>query len=154
MRKKIDRISTTLIKILKARGLEARLSEYRIFGAWEKAVGRVIARHAQPQGVRGKRLNLLVDSSAWMQQLSLLKPEIIEKVNACLGKNDIKEISLKLGEVRASEDSSVDKPQLPDLRAEERAAIDQVVREISDVETRESLRQLMEKDYRSRKGRK
>ena len=79
MGKKIERFSATLAKILKARGLESRLSEYHIFGHWEKSVGKVMACHAQPQAVRGKKLTLIVDSHAWMQQLSLLKPEIIEK---------------------------------------------------------------------------
>ena len=50
--------------------------------------------------LRGKKLFLAVDSPAWMQQLSLLKPEIIEKVNAALGKEAVKEITLNIGEVQ------------------------------------------------------
>ncbi len=101
MKKKLDRLSYTLGSMLKARGLGSRLSEYRIFGQWEKAVGPVIARHAQPQAVRGKKLTLVVDSPAWMQQLSLLKPEIMEKVNSTLGKKTINDITLRIGEVES-----------------------------------------------------
>jgi hypothetical protein len=151
MAKKIDRLSTTLIKILKAHGLEGRLSEYRIFGSWEKSVGRVIARHAQPQAVRGKKLTLIVDSPAWMQQLSLLKPEIIEKVNRSLGRDEIKDIVLKLGEVASAERPSDGMPVRASLDADERDQIDRHAREISDPEIRESFRHLVEKDFLNRK---
>ena len=151
MARKIDRLSTTLIKILKAHGLEGRLSEYRIFGRWEKSVGRVIARHAQPQAVRGKKLTLIVDSPAWMQQLSLLKPEIIEKVNRSLGREEIQDIMLKLGEVASAEKSSDDMPVRAGLDADEREQVEHVARDISDPDIRESFRHLLEKDLLSRK---
>ena len=81
MAKRIEKVSLTLDKLLSKRGLGGRLKEYRVFGQWEKIVGKVIARHARPQSVRGKRLSVIVDSNAWMQQLSMLKPDIIQKVN-------------------------------------------------------------------------
>ena len=112
MKKKLDRLSYTLGSMLKARGLGSRLSEYRIFGQWEKAVGPVIARHAQPQAVRGKKLTLVVDSPAWMQQLSLLKPEIMEKVNSTLGKKTINDITLRIGEVESRAEPPEEPPVL------------------------------------------
>ncbi len=110
MGRKLDRLSHTLGSMLKARGLGSRLDEYRVFGQWEKSVGPVIARHAQPQTVRGKKLTLVVDSPAWMQQLSLLKPQIVEKVNRNLGKETIKDIMLRLGEVESRQQSSEPPP--------------------------------------------
>lgn len=150
-RKKMDRISATLVKILKAHGLEGRLSEYRIFGCWERSVGRVIARHAQPQAVRAKKLTLIVDSSAWMQQLSLLKPELIGKVNRSLGREEIKDIALKLGEVSSADKDADSGPVRASLDAEEREKIARYAGEISDPEVRESFRHLLEKDLLSRK---
>src|SRR5512136_2268888 len=80
--RKIEKLGITLEKVLNRRGLASKLKEYRLFGQWERAVGSVIARHAQPSAIRGKKLTVTVDSSAWMQQLSLLRPEIINKVNS------------------------------------------------------------------------
>ena len=98
-RGKVEKLSKTLEKLLADRGWSARLREYRVFSLWEKAVGPGIARHAQPSSIRGRRLTVIVDSSAWMQQLSLLKPEIVAKVNARLGTDGIESITLRLGEL-------------------------------------------------------
>ena len=152
MAKKLDKLSSTLGRMLKARGLQGHLSEYRIFGQWEQTVGAAIARHAQPQSVRGKKLFLSVDSPAWMQQLSLLKPEIIEKVNRNLGKDAIKEIALKLGEIVSMKERQAEEPPPPiPLNAVEREKIEQYVQDIHDPETRAALRRVIEKDFQSRK---
>ena len=151
MARKLDRLSHTLGSMLKARGLGSRLDEYRVFGQWEKSVGPAIARHAQPQTVRGKKLTLIVDSPAWMQQLSLLKPQIIEKVNRNLGKETIKDITLRLGEVESRNQSSEDTPVRTVLGPDERRKIEDYVREIGDADTREAVRRVIEKDFLNRK---
>ena len=153
---KTNRLSVTLVKMLKAQGLEGRLQEYRVFGLWEKAVGKVIARHAQPYSLRGKKMTLVVDSPAWMQQLSLLKPEIIEKVNRRLGHNAIRDITLKLGEVapRGDAPQELSVPVPADLARDEREKIEHALQEIPDAEIRESVRRVMEKDFLNKKGRK
>jgi len=140
---------------MKARGLQSRMSEYRIFGQWEQAVGSLIAGHAQPVSVRGSKLFLAVDSPAWMQQLSLLKPEIIEKVNKSLGKAAIREIGLNLGEITslrspAGRDAA---PATVTLSPEERATIESTVAGIGDADIRQALRRVMEKDV-ARKNRR
>ena len=153
MAKGLNKLSFTLGSMLKARGIESRLSEYRILGQWEKAVGPVIAGHAQPQALRGKKLFLAVDSPAWMQQLSMLKPEIIEKINGRLGKPAINDLSLRLGEItpvpRRREEALV----LAPLDAEERAQVERYVADIADPATREAVRRVIEKDFRCKKGR-
>lgn len=152
MAEKINRLSITLVKMLKAQGLESRLQEYRIFGQWEKAVGKVIARHAQPCSLRGKKMTLVVDSPAWMQQLSLLKPEIVEKVNRRLGHNAIRDIMLKLGEVApGAGEASEDLPVRADLDRDEREKIEYALQGLHDPEIREAVRRVMEKDFLRRK---
>jgi hypothetical protein len=153
MAKKLDKLSFTLGSMLKALGLQGHLSGYRIFGHWEHIVGAVIARHARPQTVRGKKLYLSVDSPAWMQQLSLLKPELIEKVNRNLGTGAIKDITLKLGEIDSPEVSPKEAALLrAPLNAEERERVEQYVQGIHDPEIREAIRRVIEKDFQSKKG--
>ena len=151
MRKPIERLSATITKLLKARGLESRLSEYRIFGQWEAAVGDVIARHAHPVAMHGKKLTLVVDSPAWMQQLSLLKPEIKEKVNSIIGNDVVRDIKLMLGEVAAVKKNAdpLDDPAILDQK--ERVAIERYAEEIHDPDIKEAMRRVMEKDFLSRK---
>jgi predicted nucleic acid-binding Zn ribbon protein len=137
--------------MLRARGLGSRLEEYRVFGQWEKSVGPVIARHAQPQTMRGKKLTLVVDSPAWMQQLSLLKPQIVEKVNRNLGKETIKDIMLRLGEVESRKMSSEAPPVRRVLGRDELEKIEEYIRNIGDADTREAVRRVIEKDFMNRK---
>ncbi len=153
MAKRLERLSSTLGSALKSCGLQGRLVEYRILIQWEKTVGSSIARHARPKILRGKKLFVAVDSAAWMQQLTLMRPEIIEKLNGDVGKGVIKEIALNLGEIEPAEERSPDqaRPRAP-LSAEDRERIELIVQEIGDPEIQTALRRLIEKDFRSKKG--
>jgi hypothetical protein len=153
MAKRMDSLARTLGNLLRARGLDGRLSEYHILGQWQKSVGAAIARHAQPVSLRGKKLYLSVDSPAWMQQLSLLKPVLIEKINGSLGRQAINDIALKLGEVESSERPQEEPVVLPPLSAEDRSRIEQYLEGIHDPEARDALRRVMEKDFQVKKGR-
>jgi hypothetical protein len=151
MARQLNRLSMTLDKLLKARGFQGRLHEYRVFGQWERSVGEMIARHAQPQSVRGSRLFLIVDSPAWMQQLTLLKPEIIEKLNRSMGGTVIKDITLKLGEITIGHERLPEEPPAAPLEPDERATIEHYVAKIADVATRDTIRRVIEKDFLYRK---
>lgn len=153
-KKRLERLSYTLGGILRTRGMQGRLSEFRIFGQWEKTVGGLIAQHASPQSLRGERLYLAVDSPAWMQQLSLLKPMIIGKVNAALGKEAVKNITLNIGEVQpvrspASRPVQVAGPS--ELTKEECARVEETVAGVRDPDVRQALRRLIEKDLLSKR---
>lgn len=151
---KIEKLSNTLQKIIAVRGLAGKLGIYRIMGQWESAVGGVIARHAQPSAIRGKKLTVQVDSPVWMQQLSLLKPDLIEKMNRGLGEDAVKDITLRLGEV-ASQKKPASKaaPPVP-LSEKERALVDGYVKDIDDPEIKTALAKLIERDLMNKKGRK
>ncbi len=152
MARKIDKLGTTLGKLLKAHGWEGRLQEYRVMVQWHRAVGPAIARHAQPEALHRAKLALVVDSPAWMQQLSLLKPEIIKKLNNALGREAVKDITLKLGEVRVSDELSPDdEPDTTVLGPAERSKIEHYVEDIRDPDTQETVRRVIEKDLQSKK---
>ena len=144
MARRIDKLSTTLARILKSRGLEGRLHEYRIFGLWDRTVGTAIARHAQPRALRGKKLALVVDSPAWMQQLTLMKPELIEKLNRSLGRETIGDLTMRLGEVAHSgrPEEADEKPAGAELSAEEREKIARYVQGVEDDTVREAIMRL------------
>ena len=153
--RKVEKLASTIEKILRDRGWGAKLKEYRIYGVWEKAVGKGIARHARPAGMRGKKLTVIVDSSAWMQQLSMLKPEIMGKVNQHLREDAIESITLKLGEFEPSAVQRDEyRPADGKLGLEEQTRIENCVAGIADLQTRDSLRHLMEKDFLNKKLRR
>lgn len=153
MSKKIERISSALLEVLRRRGLSSRLMEYRLFGRWEKIVGREIAFHAMPQSVHGKRLTVIVDSSVWSNELSLRRPEIIEKINRSLGRGAVEQIVFKIGELPTShsKDAKRHRPEVR-LSSEEREKIASYVSVLADPEIRETLSRLIEKDFIAKKS--
>ena len=94
---KFTSIAGILKEVLKARGLGSGDTLSKLRGKWANAVGGKIAQHAQPQMIREGRLTLTVDSPAWMSQLSMLSPEIIEKINAALEEGAVQELKFCLG---------------------------------------------------------
>ncbi len=154
MARSITKFSVTLGRILKSHGMQSRLHEYRVFSEWDRMVGPAIGRHARPVALRGTKLTLVVDSPAWMQQLSLMKPEIREKLNDGLGRESVREITLRLGEITLPDAKSL--PEGPGraaaLTREEQEKIERSVKDIGDDEVRGALQRVLEKDLRSKKG--
>ena len=52
---------------------------------WPAAVGSNIAGHAQPTGERGGVLVVSCSASVWAQELDLLAPVMLERLNEALG---------------------------------------------------------------------
>jgi predicted nucleic acid-binding Zn ribbon protein len=155
-KRKVVQLSDTIEKLLVSRGLASKLKEYRVFGHWGRAVGDVIAQHSQPVAIRGRKLTVVVDSSAWMQQLSLLRPEIIGKVNQAMGQDAVESITLRLGEVEARPGAKARGPEPPavTLGPEDRGKIEQLAGAIADPDVRKAFQHLLEKDFRSRRSKK
>jgi len=87
-----------------------------------------------------------------MQQLSLMKPQLIEKVNQMLGRDAIKDITLKLGEIELPQKKEpAYRPASVKLDAETMQQIDGYVKDLDDAETREAFRRLIEKDFQQKK---
>ncbi len=59
---------------------------------WSEVVGGKIAERARPQGIRGKTLFVEVDGSAWIQELSFLKEDILRELNERAGDDALDQI--------------------------------------------------------------
>jgi predicted nucleic acid-binding Zn ribbon protein len=92
-------VSGVLDQVLRQYGLEGKFREYRVMEQWPEVVGETLARHTVPEGIRYRKLILRVDSSAWMQQLTFFKKDILDKVNAALGENAVSDIQMKIGQM-------------------------------------------------------
>jgi predicted nucleic acid-binding Zn ribbon protein len=51
---------------------------------WREAVGEMIAAEAQPTAERGGVLTVSCSASVWAQELDLMSPVILERLNALL----------------------------------------------------------------------
>ena len=91
---KLEAVGPLVDRLLQGLGLEARLREYRAVQAWATAVGPVVAAHARATAIQDGVLFVEVDASVWMQELSMLRDSIIERLNAELGAPHVRRIVL------------------------------------------------------------
>jgi predicted nucleic acid-binding Zn ribbon protein len=81
------------------------LLEQRIRREWPSLVGPVVARRARPGALLGGSLEILVDNSAWLHELTLRAPELASRLSARLGP-DIRSVRVTLAMERAPSGSS------------------------------------------------
>lgn len=95
---KLDSFGTILTGVAHRLGLESKLFEARLRRHWSDIVGEPIATHTRPDQIRFKKLHVYVHNSVWLQQLTFLKPVLLEKVNGMAGDQLVTEIVLRIGE--------------------------------------------------------
>lgn len=76
------------------------LTEEDVRTAWESAVGEAAARHSKVRSLKGGRLVVNIDGSSWLYELTLQKKEIIKKIGETLKSSKIKDITLRIGDIK------------------------------------------------------
>jgi predicted nucleic acid-binding Zn ribbon protein len=85
-------IGKLLGDLLNALGLGKKLKQYEAVRVWQDVVGEKIASVATPTKIINGTLIVKVEKSTWRNELSLLKREIIIKINSALGEEVVKDI--------------------------------------------------------------
>ena len=75
---------------------------------WEAIVGREVAAHCRPIGVKAGVLHANVDSSVWCQQLHLRSPEILAALKNFLGTAAPMDLRFRVGRIGYSPGSKPD----------------------------------------------
>lgn len=78
---------------------QKKLQQYGLFAIWNEVVGARIAKHAQPERMMDTTLIVRVDHSAWMQELQMLKPDLLRKIHAHVAPKLIQDIRLEIGKM-------------------------------------------------------
>jgi len=89
---------SVLDSLTKTMGVRERLEPYRAWKVWVEVVGPQTAQHAQPFRLRAGVLEVRVDHPVWMQQLQLLKPRILERLNQAIAPGVLEDIHLRHGQ--------------------------------------------------------
>ncbi len=80
-KKRVTSLRDALDAYVSRAGLKRRLDQASVIPEWPELVGPKIAEVATPQVVlRGGVLVVTVNSSAWIQELQLMSPEILKKL--------------------------------------------------------------------------
>lgn len=93
------RVGSVLENVVARLGLDRNLDDYRIWQAWDDVVGPAVARNAQPVRIDSRRLVVAVRNNMWMQELSLLRDHLCERLNEWMGRNVVGEIFLVIGKI-------------------------------------------------------
>jgi predicted nucleic acid-binding Zn ribbon protein len=92
-RKKPAAIGDILAGVLQETGVAARVEQAGIIPEWGALVGAQIAAVAEPMSVTADgTLFVNVTTNAWMNELSLMEPELLRALNAKEGRAPVKRI--------------------------------------------------------------
>jgi predicted nucleic acid-binding Zn ribbon protein len=87
--------------VLARLGGEGRALEYRVFECYARSVGELLRTRTLPERMAGSTLFVRVGSSALAHELTLMRAEIIAKLNAELGKDTVTELRTRVGKIEA-----------------------------------------------------
>ncbi|MBN1382847.1 MAG: DUF721 domain-containing protein [Deltaproteobacteria bacterium] len=153
---KLTNIGDILQPALKKRGIPVQFEDKDLRDLWLKAVGPTIAAQSRLENRKKDTLVVKVSSSVWMQQLSFLKEEIIEKMNNVLPAGPIKKIRFHIGEISspmptqaASELFKTGRPS--PLKERDKKMIEETTASLRDPELKDMLKKLMLKEITRRR---
>jgi predicted nucleic acid-binding Zn ribbon protein len=82
---------------LKDSKLEERVDQAAVVPEWDLLVGKQIAKVTKPISVtRDGTLFVAVKTNAWMNELSLMEPQLLRALNAKSGRQRVRKIRLQL----------------------------------------------------------
>ena len=88
----VQPVGSVLASLMEELGLGKKLKQYEAVRIWKEVVGERIANVATPTKIINGTLIVKVEKSTWRNELSLLKREIISKLNAALKEEIVKDI--------------------------------------------------------------
>jgi len=150
-------VGNLIQSILRQQGLDGKLREYRAWQVWDEVVGPQIAAKARPIRIREGILEVRVEQPVWMQQLQLLKPKILARLNERLEGAAIKDLYLRRGKIER-ELTEAETPPPPSwqsacLTKEEESHIEAALAPLADQELRQSLRAILVRQAKVEKNR-
>jgi predicted nucleic acid-binding Zn ribbon protein len=92
-KKKPEAIGNILANVLGSKGIAERIDQAGIIPEWPSMVGKQIAAVTSPKSVTANgTLFVEVSTNAWMNELSLLEPELLRSLNTKPGRVPIRRI--------------------------------------------------------------
>jgi predicted nucleic acid-binding Zn ribbon protein len=92
-KKKPSAIGDVLAGVLEQSGLAARVEQARIIPEWDSLVGAQIGAVTEPMSISADgTLFVTVTTNAWMNELSLMEPELLRALNAKDGRARVRRI--------------------------------------------------------------
>ncbi len=158
--KQAARVGSLLRQMTTESELGRQLNRHQAWLIWDKLVGKQIALRARPLRLRQGILEVQVDHPVWMQQLQMLKPQILKKLNEMVPNAGIEDIYLRQTTRSSQVVPPRQKPQAEtpawlkeELSQKEKADIEKALAAIKDPELKDEMRRLYMRHAQLRKHR-
>ena len=140
-----------LDQLLGRLGLETAIAEQKAVVLWPQIVGAINARHCWAERVRDGVLLVAASSHTWAQELSMLKRQMLERLNDALGKPVIRDIHFRAGRKRPVEEVAPAVPGAPEATEADRVEAATISARSHDAELRPHLERAIVGWRRSRR---
>ena len=94
-RTSVKPIGSALDELVDGLGIKKKLQEYDAVVYWEKVVGPQIAKMTVATQIKKGVLFVQVKTGTWRNELTLRKKDIMNKLNAVVGINVVKDIKFQ-----------------------------------------------------------
>lgn len=81
--------------LLAERGWERQAAVGGVFGNWARIVGKEVAEHTTPTAFEDGVVTIVADSSTWAQQVKLLAPTLVRRLNEELGHDTVRRVKVR-----------------------------------------------------------
>jgi hypothetical protein len=132
-------LAALLEAVFAGKPAERRMRESKVWQVWAEAVGAQVAGKSQPASFRDGTLTVRVSGSAWLQQLSLMKQDIIHHLNEAVGAPLVTDIFFKQGSLSIHPEKSAEVPPKRKLSEAEKRQLAELAAPVADPELREAL---------------
>ncbi len=112
---------------------------------WREVVGDFVAKHSEVGGIRGDALLVKVDDHSLMNNLQLMSPGILRRINdEVKGKiGPFRRLILRWDTIEREDEPKPEMSSEPEITPEQRARIEEVVKDIEDPELKEITRRVL-----------
>ena len=91
-KREVKNISELLNQFLRREGLETPLLQKRLIDSWEQVAGKVAARYTGEKFIRNQTLFVKMVNPALRADLSMMKSQLVKKLNEAVGSMVIADI--------------------------------------------------------------
>ena len=106
-------IKSLLGGLLKNRQLVAGMRNVMVMSMWPHVVGELIARKSWPEKVADGVLTVVVTSHPWVEELRLLKGQILSRYRKLLGRAALKDVEFRVGRRKDAKGSEDGRSRIP-----------------------------------------
>lgn len=153
----LRRTNEVLKEVVEQLGIGHKINQARAIVYWDEVVGKKTAAHTEPYLVRDGTLFVSTSSPTWSQELSLIQPRLLKKLNQRLGGSVIKQIRFQSRGL-----SKRKKKPLPEEKVDlnkvgitsgEKAEIEKQVESLTEESLQRELRAVLSRDKQLKKWR-